>query len=223
MMKKFLILIFSVLMALCCLVGCNKGNDSSNNGGNSGGASNIPQAGDILNDDIISRTEITIREGETYVLKLNLILAEGKDASNYTGIWVSTNKDIVSVDKNGLVKANSVGTAMITVMCEDKQDSCVVHVVPKGTDYAVKLSKTTVSMVIESIISIEAFVLLDREVVDKEVTWIIPKDIATYANVSVDGNRLTIESYSIGKFEIVAQYQGCEAVCKVEIVMPSGD
>ena len=64
---------------------------------------------------------LSLKKGDTYQLKYN--------SSNENLQWESNNTSVVTVDKNGKVKAVGVGTAIITVSIEDGyQATCKVSV-----------------------------------------------------------------------------------------------
>lgn len=61
--------------------------------------------------------------GETAVLKATLENFEG------TIVWTSSDSTIVSVDENGMIRGEGIGTATITVTCEDLSATIDVEVV----------------------------------------------------------------------------------------------
>ena len=87
-----------------------------------------------MDDDPVSvesislhRTEHEMEVGETFQL---LAFIAPLDADNQNVTWISSNPELATVDKNGLVTAVKSGTAKITVTTEDggKTASCMITV-----------------------------------------------------------------------------------------------
>lgn len=75
----------------------------------------------------ISRSEVTMREGET--IKLRVLNKKGKVK------WSSTNKKIVSVDRKGKVSAKKKGTAIVVAKVKKKKFTYKVTVKSQKEDY----------------------------------------------------------------------------------------
>ena len=76
----------------------------------------------------LNQTYYKLGLGKTYQLVATI---EGKTASNKELRWTTSNKSIVSVDKNGKIKGLKLGTATITVYATDgsgAEASCTVRV-----------------------------------------------------------------------------------------------
>jgi formylglycine-generating enzyme required for sulfatase activity len=80
-----------------------------------------------VSDVQLDKTELTLLRGETAILKATVLPA---DADNPAISWKSNNKSVAKVDNNGMVIAESVGTAVITVTTEEggKTAKCTVTV-----------------------------------------------------------------------------------------------
>ena len=87
---------------------------------------NITAAAGAVTGVTLDQTKVTLEMGKT--LQLTATIAP-EDATNKKVTWTSDSK-AVSVDENGLVKADTVGTATITVTTEDGgyTATCVVTV-----------------------------------------------------------------------------------------------
>lgn len=79
----------------------------------------------------LNKTAITLTVGTSEQL---IAIVTPDDALNKNLIWTSDNK-AVSVDENGLVKADSIGTATITVTTEDGGYTAICEVTVKAIPY----------------------------------------------------------------------------------------
>ena len=107
---KVLAKILVVITAISCLVSCSVG----------------------VEQLILSKTNITIREGETTTLVCTII---PNDATNKKLTWQSTDNSVAVVDSRGVVKAISSGTCMIIVSADGKSTTANITVNPKGPDF----------------------------------------------------------------------------------------
>ena len=83
------------------------------------------------------------------------------NADNQTILWSSSNADVVTVDKNGLVTAKAKGDAVITALSDDgnKSAACAVSVLISVT--GVSLDKTSISLLEGGIDNLKATVAPD--------------------------------------------------------------
>lgn len=70
--------------------------------------------------------DISLKLGEECKLNITYNPETTTDAKNV--VWTTSDNNIVSVDSNGILKANSVGTAVITATVNEKQSSIMVTV-----------------------------------------------------------------------------------------------
>lgn len=70
--------------------------------------------------------DISLKLGEGY--KLNITYKPETTTDEKNVVWTTSDNNIVSVDSNGILKANSVGTAVITATVNEKQSSIMVTV-----------------------------------------------------------------------------------------------
>lgn len=70
--------------------------------------------------------DISLKLGEGY--KLNITYNPETTTDEKNVVWTTSDNNIVSVDSNGILKANSVGTAIITATVNEKQSSIMVTV-----------------------------------------------------------------------------------------------
>lgn len=76
---------------------------------------------------LLNTNELNLGLNDTYTFKANM---QPNNLPNSDITWSSSNSNIVSVDQNGKIKANSIGTATITATNKkfDVKTSCVVKV-----------------------------------------------------------------------------------------------
>lgn len=76
----------------------------------------------------LEKTSLDMEKGESYQLTASISPA---DVDDRTLTWTSSDEYVASVDKDGLVKALSVGTATITAECAGASATCQVTVTGK--------------------------------------------------------------------------------------------
>lgn len=75
----------------------------------------------------LNKKTLSIKKGKT--IKLNAIVVPTNDTSNTVKEWTSTNESIASVDENGNIFANNIGSVIIkAISTYNKSDTCVVTV-----------------------------------------------------------------------------------------------
>jgi len=79
----------------------------------------------------LNRTAFTLDEGKSFTL---IATVSPINSTNKTVTWTSSNKNVASVDNQGVVRGISSGTATITVTTQDgnKTATCVITVQPCG-------------------------------------------------------------------------------------------
>ena len=87
--------------------------------------------------------QLELKTGDTYQL-IHRYISKTKPESV---VWDSSNKDVVTVDENGIVKGVKEGTSIVKVTIDNVEKECVVHVskVNNKTEpnYVVKNTQTT--------------------------------------------------------------------------------
>ena len=73
----------------------------------------------------LDQSEKTLNIGETVTLKA---MVSPENATNKNISWSSDKTDVATVDENGNVSANSVGTATITAKAGEQSATCTVTV-----------------------------------------------------------------------------------------------
>ena len=108
---------------------------------------------------ILDKKNIQLIVGETKKLEATVYPS---DASNKSVTWQSSDEEIITVDKNGLVKGIKQGEATITAISDNKDvtDTCNVKVSNKKVEKIV-LSKDTINLKIGESAQIEARIVPD--------------------------------------------------------------
>ena len=86
-----------------------------------------PTDGAVLESIRITPSSISLLEGETYPLRIKYTPEEAKETAPAV-IWYSERQRVASVDDNGLVTADRVGTTVITAQCGKLEATCIVDV-----------------------------------------------------------------------------------------------
>jgi Uncharacterized protein involved in cytokinesis, contains TGc (transglutaminase/protease-like) domain len=92
----------------------------------------------------LDKASVSLTAGQSAKLIATVIPANATDEL----IWTSDNDAAASVRENGVVVANAVGTATITVSVGGKTSSCTVTVTQAPESYPVKLNKSSVTLLI---------------------------------------------------------------------------
>ncbi len=95
----------------------------------------------VISSVKVEKTQITLEQGSKYSQKLTFA---PKDVANKTMTWSSSNTDVAVVDKNGVIKAERIGTATITGTTTDgtkKTVACKVTVVAMTVPYVNQMPK----------------------------------------------------------------------------------
>ncbi|MDE6353334.1 MAG: Ig-like domain-containing protein [Muribaculaceae bacterium] len=117
--------------------------------------------GDML---ILSSGNITLMAKETFQLS---VLNDPNGLADL--VWSSDNRDVATVDENGLVKAVGKGETVIRAVCEDRVGECIVTVnTIDATE--IQLSETAIELHPGQSTTIDALIIPDN-VTDNTVVW----------------------------------------------------
>ena len=109
------------------------------------------------------------------------------DATNKAVSWESSDAETVSVDANGVVTGNKIGSATITVTTEDggKTATCVVTVSHKHIE-SIDISQSTLALTLASAATQLTATYSPDDATDTELTWTVDKpEIATVSSTGV--------------------------------------
>lgn len=118
---------------------------------------------------VISQAALTLTEGDSYTLSA---VVTPDNASDKSLSWSSSDNSIASVE-NGVVKALSAGSAVITVFSSNPNvsASCTVEVLPKTISVTgVTLDRESAALLVGEKLTLLASVL-PSDATDKDVTW----------------------------------------------------
>ena len=161
----------------------------------------------------LNKSEVVVGVGKTYKLKATV---KSNSASNPKVKWITSNKKIVKVSKNGNIRGVKVGTATITVKVTDgtnKKATCKVRVVRPVTK--VTLNKKVLNIVVGQTGTLKATVKPSNATI-KTVKW--SSGDSTIAEVDQDG---TIFGLSLGQTKVTATAKdnsGKKASCYVNVI-----
>ena len=164
----------------------------------------------------LSPVSIEITQGNTKQLEVSIT---PENALNKVVSWTSSNSNFASVDGNGLVTANAVGDAVITVKTEDGgyTATCSVSVVAKTIPVTgVSLSETTLTLKPGDTHTLTATVAPDNAT-NQNVTW----SSSNNSIAAVDENGV-VTAVAGGKATItVTTVDGSKkATCAVTVEIP---
>ncbi len=155
-----------------------------------------------------STLSLTINETHQFVVT---ITPTNLQAPVYT--WTTSNKNIVSVDDKGEIKAISVGEATITVFNPDKtlQSSCKVSVQPINAT-AISLDIKSLELLVDEEIALTYKITPDNTT-NKQITW-SSADI----NIATVDNTGKVKAIGVGETKITAKTNNLISdVCDVKV------
>ena len=155
-----------------------------------------------------STLSLTINETHQFVVT---ITPTNLQAPVYT--WTTSNKNIVSVDDKGEIKAISVGEATITVFNPDKtlQSSCKVSVQPINAT-AISLDIKNLELLVDEEIALTYKITPDNTT-NKQITW-SSADI----NIATVDNTGKVKAIGVGETKITAKTNNLISdVCDVKV------
>ena len=159
----------------------------------------------------LNKTATTLLVGGTETLTATIAPA---DATNKNVVWTSSDDAVASVDEDGVVTANAVGTATITATSEENEDikaTCTVTVNPVVVT-GVTLNKTSTSIMFGSTETLTATVA-PANATNKNVSW-------TSSNTSVatvSEGVITPVSVGTTTITVTTEDQDMTATCDVTI------
>lgn len=137
-------------------------------------------------DYYLSDNELTLKKGRVHDLSV-FSASTGKEVTDIDVEWSSSDDSIVSVDSEGKITTNAVGTAAITAKVADLELSCIVSiyeyqvpaVIVPDDENAPKLSETdfTISTIDSKLLSVENY--------SDSITWVSAN--TSIAKVSKNG------------------------------------
>ena len=141
---------------------------------------------------------VTLKATETVTLKATV---SPENATNKNISWSSDKTDVATVDENGNVSANSVGTATITATADGVTEECTIIVEEKVIPVeSITLNKTEAEIFVGAEEKLTATVL-PEDATNKDVTW--TSSDTTIATVDSNGK---VTAKSVGTATIKATH-----------------
>ena len=189
-MKKFFVLIISILTMCLFWVGCNNGNNSDPLG---------PEPADeyYLYLDI---AETSIDIGETITLH---IITDISDSSGCS--WESSDTSVATVSEDGVVTSLSEGRSIITCKIGMNSATCRVNVYNSHSYPFISVNDTDLRLAVGQTYTIDAKVIYKNQAKDVVVTY--KTEDGRIAEVS-DSGIITAVSVGLVKITLSAQYDG---------------
>ncbi len=157
----------------------------------------------------LDHPSLELQEGETAQLKATVL---PKDATDAQVTWSSSNPEIASVDRNGLVTALTPGFVTITASAGQKTATCQVRVSQKQVPVSsITLDKYSLEMVEGERTKITATVL-PQNATNATVTW--SSSDSSAATVDEEGNVVAVK---VGSATITAKAGDKTASCTVKV------
>ena len=157
----------------------------------------------------LDKTKLTMKKGTNATLTATVKPA---NATNKEVTWTSSNKDIVYVNASGKVSAYAPGNATITCKTKDGgyKATCKVTVTQPVT--GVKVSKSTLTMVVGDEVKIKATVK-PEDATDKTVIWSTSKSTVA----KVNNGKITAKARGIAIITAITKDGSYKATCKVMV------
>ena len=160
----------------------------------------------------LSETNVTMKAGNKK--HLNVIYNPANTTVEKNVKWSTTDADVASVDKNGMVTAKSEGTVTITASVDGKNATCEVNV--EKADVidieSIQINEQDVHLTKGDEKQLTVSYSPTNATVDKTVNW--SSDNADV--VSVDNNGKLVAK-GVGVATITAEMSGKTAICKVTV------
>ena len=157
----------------------------------------------------LDQSEKTLNIGETVTLKATV---SPENATNKNISWSSDKTDVATVDENGNVSANSVGTATIKATADGETAECTIIVEEKVIPVeSITLNKTEAEIFVGAEEKLTATVL-PEDATNKDVTW--TSSDTTIATVDSNGK---VTAKSVGTATIKATAGDKSATCTIKV------
>ena len=160
----------------------------------------------------LNQSEKTLNIGETVTLTATVL---PENATDKTIIWSSDKTDVATVDENGNVSANSVGTATITATAGDKSATCTITVKPIIAVTKVSITppdstKIKYGEAINLVATVEP-----EDATNKKVTW--TSSDTTVATVDQNGRVAAQNKADTVTITVTTEDGGKTATCDITV------
>ncbi|WP_044974730.1 Ig-like domain-containing protein [Ruminococcus sp. HUN007] len=156
---------------------------------------------------LLNKTKIDFKKyGESQTLLLTTSCSKEP-------IWRSSDESVATVNESGKVRAEGAGSAIITVDCDGKTESCVISVV-----YNFYFSKTELELREKRKAELKVYSSEDDSLIENtRIKWSSSDD--KIASVDNNGNVTTVKS---GRAIIRASIEGVDIFCNVVVLNSTG-
>ncbi len=162
-----------------------------------------------ITDFTLSETETTMNIGGTKTLSITAFVPEYATASaNFS----SSNTDVATVNKNGVITAKAIGDAVITATIGEVEKSCTVHVVAVTVN-SISFANEAISLTLGS--SLQLTPTVDPAEAASQYTISYESDNEAVATVDADGK---VTSVAVGDAVITATIDNQSAQITVHVV-----
>ena len=162
-----------------------------------------------ITDFTLSETETTMNIGGTKTLSITAFVPEYATASaNFS----SSNTDVATVNKNGVITAKAIGDAVITATIGEVEKSCTVHVVAVTVN-SISFANEDINLTLGSSLLLTPAV--DPAEAASQYTISYESDNETVATVDADGK---VTSVAVGDAVITATIDNQSAQITIHVV-----
>ena len=162
-----------------------------------------------ITDFTLSETETTMNIGGTKTLSITAFVPEYATASaNFS----SSNTDVATVNKNGVITAKAIGDAVITATIGEVEKSCTVHVVAVTVN-SISFANEDINLTLGS--SLQLTPTVDPAEAASQYTISYESDNEAVATVDADGK---VASVAVGDAVITATISGQSAQITIHVV-----
>lgn len=162
-----------------------------------------------ITDFTLSETETTMNIGGTKTLSITAFVPEYATAS---ANFISSNTDVATVNKNGVITAKAIGDAVITATIGEVEKSCTVHVVAVTVN-SISFANEAISLTLGS--SLQLTPTVDPAEAASQYTISYESDNEAVATVDTDGK---VTSVAVGDAVITATIDSKSAEITIHVV-----
>lgn len=169
-----------------------------------------------VSEIVLSETSLTLQIDETRTIAVTVL---PEDADNPAVTWESSNNDVVEVDADGTVIANSIGTCIITCRATDESgvySDCYVTVTDVQLVTSITLSQTTLSLTLpNNKFNKLTATIQPNDATNKNITW--SSSNTDIAIVNQTGKVTAKAKGSCTVIAAAADSSGVKAECQVTV------
>ena len=162
-----------------------------------------------ITDFTLSKSEVTLYTGGTETMSITAFVPNYATA---TATWASSNTEVATVSKGGVITAKAIGEAEINATIGEVVKKCQVHVVPVTVE-SIAFATTEASLTVGSQLQLAPTVTPAQAADDYTITYV--SDNEETATVSTDG---VVKGIAEGDAVITATIDGKSAQITIHVV-----